>query len=77
MQITVDLAPDLQARLAAEAQAHGLAIENYIVEKLREVRAARDRKTASEAADAIREMRKHNTLGGIEIRELIEEGRKY
>ena len=78
MQVTVQLAPELEARLASEAQARGLALESYITQKLEHSDPpARDRKSVGEAIDAILEMRKGQTLGGISIRELIDEGRKY
>jgi prevent-host-death family protein len=35
------------------------------------------RRTVREAIEAIEEIRKRNTLGGITIRELIEEGRRF
>lgn len=35
-----------------------------------------DREVARKAVEAIREMRKGQTLGGISIKELIEDGRK-
>lgn len=78
MQVTVQLAPELQAQLAAEAQARGLALDLYIVDKLEQLyRPVRDKKAVSEAVDAIRALRKGNTLGGIPIAEFINEGRKY
>jgi prevent-host-death family protein len=36
-----------------------------------------DRKRVAEAIAALKELSKENTLGGISIRELIEEGRRY
>jgi prevent-host-death family protein len=35
------------------------------------------KRTTQETIDAIREFRKGHTLGGISIRELIEEGRRF
>lgn len=36
-----------------------------------------DRKRVAEAIAALKELSKENTFGGISIRELIEEGRRY
>lgn len=38
---------------------------------------AEKRMTVQEAVDRIRELRKGNTLGGLSIKDLINEGRKY
>lgn len=38
---------------------------------------AKKRMTAQEAVDRIRELRKGNTLGGLSVKDLINEGRKY
>ena len=79
MQITVELAPELQARLAAEAQARGVALESYIAVKLGapEPRTPARQQAIEQAIDDIRTLRKGNSLGGISIKELIDEGRKY
>ena len=37
----------------------------------------RSRRTPAEVVDSIREARKGSTLGGLTIRELIDEGRRY
>jgi hypothetical protein len=82
MTVKLELTPDVQAGLQAEAQASGLSLEAYAERVLRE----RSRKvsppptpelTRSQiAGQRIRELRKGVTLGGIPIKELIEEGRE-
>ena len=60
MQITVQLAPELQARLAAEAQACGLALESYIPLKLAESssRTSGEQRAVEKAIDELRVLRK-------------------
>ena len=79
MQVTVQLAPELQAQLAAEAQARGLALESYIPIKLAESgsRPIAEQRAIEKAVEELRALRKDNILGGLPIKELIEEGRKY
>ena len=83
MTITVSV-PDI---LAEQAAAQGLSVENY-VERLAEqaaqtpdqprwVRLGPGRLTPQEAGHDIRELRKGVTLGGLKMKDLIHEGRKY
>jgi hypothetical protein len=79
MTVKVELAPDVQASLSAQAQQSGLSLESYVEQLLRD----RSRETAPPAltrsqiaGQRIRELRKGVTLGGIPIKELIEEGRE-
>jgi len=77
--IQIHLQPEIEAQLAAEAQARGMALEQYIIEKLvgsRPVKRARQR-SVGQAIDSIRELRKGNNLGGLRIKDLIHEGHKY
>lgn len=76
--IQIQLQPEIEAQLAAEAHARGMALEHYIVEKLAgsSSRANGDH-SVSEAIDRIRRLRKGNRLDGVRITELIHEGRKY
>src|SRR5438874_10429023 len=79
MTMKVELAPDVQAGLLAQAQANGLSLEAYVEQVLRERsrEAGRPALTRSQiAGQRIRELRKGVTLGGIPIKELIEEGRE-
>ena len=83
MTITVDIRPEVQAELARQAAARGRAIEAYAASLLEEAvrlpasenRLAFDKERAQAAGARIRELRKGVTLGGLTIRELIEEGR--
>ena len=82
MTITVDIKPEVQAELARQAAAHGRAIEAHAASLLEEAvhlpaaaRPAFDKDRAQAAAARIRELRKGITLGGLTIRELIDEGR--
>jgi hypothetical protein len=79
MTVKLELTPDVQAGLLAQAQGSGLSLEAYAEQVLRE----RSREaplpplTRSQiAGKRIRELRKGVTLGGIPIKELIEEGRE-
>jgi plasmid stability protein len=84
MTITVDVKPEVQAELARQAAAHGRAIEAYAASLLEEAvhlpvganGPAFDKERAQAAGVRIRELRKGVTLGGMTIRELIDEGRR-
>jgi hypothetical protein len=83
MTIIVDIRPEVQAELARQAAAHGRPVEAYAASVLEEAmhlpavtdRPAFDRERAQAAGARIRELRKGVTLGGLTIRELIDEGR--
>ena len=83
MTITVDIRPEVQAELAQQAAARGRAIEAYAASLLEEAvhlpaganQPAFDKERAQAAGARIRELRKGVTLGGLTIRELIDEGR--
>ena len=83
MTITVDIRPEVQAELARRATAHGRAIEAYAASLLEDAvhlpagpsQPAFDKGRAQAAGARIRELRKGVTLGGLTIRELIDEGR--
>jgi hypothetical protein len=78
--IYLELRPEIESQLAAEAQARGLALDRYI-EKIVESRSAdqaveqQNTQSVSEAIDRILEMREDSDLGGLNIREIINEGR--
>jgi hypothetical protein len=79
MTVKVELTPDVQAGLLAQAQESGLSLEAYVAQVLRERsrEIARPPLTRSQiAGQRIRELRKGVTLAGIPIKELIEEGRE-
>lgn len=67
------------ARLAGLSEGEAVeieAVDGDILIRRDEAKEER-RRTAEQAAAAIRAARKGRTLGGISIRELIDEGRKY
>jgi len=69
MTVKLELTPDIQAGLLAQAQASGLSLEAYAV--------SRPGLTRSQiAGQRIRELREGVTLGGTPIKDLIEEGRE-
>jgi hypothetical protein len=83
MTITVDIRPEVQAELARQAAAHGRALEAHAASLLEEAAhvpsginaPAFDKERARLAGERIRALRKGVTLGGLTIRELIDEGR--
>jgi len=83
MTITVEIRPEVQAELARQAAAHGRALEAYAASLLEDAvhipadenGPAFDKERARAAGERIRELRKGVTLGGLTIRELIDEGR--
>jgi len=83
MTINVDIKPEVQAELARQAAAHGRAIEAHAASLLEEAvhlpaganGTTFDKERALSAAARIRELRKGATLGGLTIRQLIDEGR--
>ncbi len=83
MTITVDVKPEVQAELARQAAAHGREVEAYAASLLEEAvhvpsganGPAFDKDRAQAAAARIRELRTGVTLGGLTIRQLIDEGR--
>ena len=79
MTMKLELTPDLQAGLMAQAQQNGLSLEAYAEQILRERVGEESTITLARsqlAGQRIRELRKGVTLGGISIKELIEEGRE-
>lgn len=76
--IQIQLQPDVEAQLAAEAQDRGLALDRYIerIVQGRPIEQVR-RRSVAEAIDRIRELRRGNSLGGLKIKDLIHEGHKY
>ena len=76
--IQIQLQPEIEAQLAAEAQARGLALDHYIemIVRARTVEQVRQWSVA-EAIDRIRELRKGNKLRGLKIKDLIHEDHKY
>lgn len=79
MTVKVELPPDVQAGLLAQAQEGGLSLEAYVEQVLRErsCEATNPPLTRSQIAGRrIHALRKGVTLGGVPIKDLIEEGRE-
>jgi hypothetical protein len=78
IMIQLRLQPEIEAQLAAEARARGLALDNYIEELVSErlLESAKPR-TVADAIARIRELRQGNSLGGLNLKDLIHEGHKY
>jgi hypothetical protein len=76
--IQIQLQPEIEAQLAAEARARGVALDRYI-EKIVISRTVEDpvQHPVAGAIDAIRELRKGNNLSGLKIKDLVHEGHKY
>lgn len=76
--IQIQLQPEVEAQLMAEARDRGLALDEY-VEELVSARAATKvgRRSVGEAVDRIRELRKGNKLDGLRIQDLIHEGHRH
>jgi hypothetical protein len=79
MMIKLELTPDVREALLAQAQASGLSLEAFAEKLLRE----RSRGVSNPpltrsriAGQRIRELRQGVTLGGLSIKELIDEGRE-
>lgn len=77
--IQIQLEPEIEARLTAEAQARGLSLTHYIVEKLAGARPLEPprQRSVGDAVDTIRELRRGSKLDNLQIKDLIHEGHKY
>ena len=77
--IQIQLEPEIEAQLAAEAQARGLSLDRYIVEKLVAAHTIdpSPQRSVGDAIDTIRELRRESKLGDLQIKDLIHEGHKY
>jgi hypothetical protein len=77
MQITINV-PD---QLAEQAQARGMALETYAEELLKgqaqQSGGTDQREAVAVAINRMMELRRGNRLGGVPVRQLIDEGRKY
>jgi hypothetical protein len=76
--IQIQLQPEIEAQLAAEAKDRGMALDRYI-ETIVEARPTGQirRRSAGEAIERIKALRKGNKLGGLNIKDLIHEGHQY
>jgi hypothetical protein len=79
--IQIELQPEIESQLKAQAKAHGVSFSEYLKDLL--VRQAEQhaegdkRRSIAEAIESIRELRKGNRLGGLKIKDLVHEGHKY
>lgn len=79
--IQIELQPEIESQLAAQAEACGVTFSEYLKDPLvkqAERPAGRaNRRSVAEAIESVRELRKGNKLGCLKIKELIHEGHKY
>ena len=79
--VQLDLEPELEAQLAAQAQARGLALSSYVEELVAHhpdvQKPEPPTRTIQLAINRILELREDTHFGGLSIRDLINEGRKY
>ena len=84
MTIVVDVRPEVQAEIARQAAQRGRAVEAHAARLLEEAvgfplsdgQPVFDAERARAAAVRIRELRQGVTLGGLNLRELIDEGHR-
>jgi hypothetical protein len=79
--IQIQLQPEIEGQLAAQAEACGVTFSDYLKDILvkqaeRPAEGVRQRSVA-EAIDSIRKLRRGNLLGGLRIKDLIHEGHRY
>jgi hypothetical protein len=76
--IHIQLQPEIEAQLAAEARARGAALDRYI-EKIVISRPVEvfGQHAVAEAINGIRELRKGNNPSGLKIEDLVYEGHRY
>jgi hypothetical protein len=76
--IQIQLQPEIEAQLSAEAKDRGMALDRYI-EMIVEGRPSAQvpRRSVGEAVDRIKALRKGNKLEGLHIKDLIHEGHPY
>lgn len=82
MTIKIDIRPEVELELARQAAEQGRAIEAYAAALLEETTRRNangglsKKERARDAAARIRELRRDVSLGGLTIRQLIDEGRR-
>ena len=75
MNITLNLPPDIERDMLAEAQARGLSLDELVSEVVI-ARIQIRQQTASPRLSRLWDLRKGLRLGDVSIRELISEGRE-
>lgn len=81
MTVTVEIPEEIEARIMAEAQASGVPLSELVRDLLvsawqhKDIRHDLAKERALAAGVRIRELRKGVTLGGLNIKDLVNEGR--
>jgi hypothetical protein len=76
--IQIQLQPEIEAQLSAEAQARGMALDRYITKIVEERPLQLVRQNSVGAAiDRIKKLRKGNFANGLNLKDLVHEGHKY
>ena len=79
--IQIELQPEIERQLVAQAEACGVTFPEYLKELLmKQAERPAERanlRSVDEAIESIRELRKGNRLGGLKVKDLIHEGHKY
>ena len=75
MNITLNLPPDVEQDMLAEAQARGLSLDELVSEAVI-ARTQTRQHASSPRASRLWDLRKDLRLGDVSIRELISEGRE-
>jgi hypothetical protein len=79
--IQIELQPEIESQLEAQAKARGVPFSEYLkyllVKQAEQQSEGDKRRSVAEAIDSIRELRKGNRLGSLRIKDLIHEGHKY
>jgi hypothetical protein len=75
MTVTLNLPPDVEREVLAEAQAKGKSLDDWVREVLI-ARATFGRDSFSPRRSRLWELREGLTLGSVSIKELIAEGRE-
>ncbi len=76
--IHLELQPEIEAQLTAEAQARGIPVERFVEELvITHLPEPELPPTAARAAATLRELRKYVRLEGLSIPDLIHQGRRF
>ncbi len=76
--IHLHLQPEIEAQLAAEARARGLALDRYVESiVVSRTDSQKPGESVAKAVAAIRQLRKGNRLGDLRLADLIQEGRRF
>jgi hypothetical protein len=80
MQVTFDVKPELEAALAAQAEARGVPVRTWVASVVEERLAHPPRQLRSEevlnAVEKMKRLSEGNRLDGLKIKDLMQEGRR-